>query len=240
MNKITQSVFALLIFHLLGSNSAWATSSLKVEVLNSNTAYNYFSLPNENESNRVDLPKIKGDRAIRLLYEKRWTSWSLTALYAPLELDYNFIANKNFKFNNTNFSSNQTTITTYKFNSYRLGLRKNVSFSDSRFYYGGLIKIRDAKICVKQNITTDCYDNVGPVPLLNLGFELNGQHLFFHGNIDGLWSSRGSAYDINLESGFLWNHFHIGLGYRVLGGGANNETLVNFAQFQSLYLSLTL
>ena len=240
MNKITQTIFALLLLHLLVSNLAWATSSLKVEVLNSNTAYNYFSLPNDNESNRIDLPQLKNAKAYRLFYEKKWTTWSMTVLYAPLEVEYNFTSDKNFKFNNSNFATNQNTTTTYKFNSYRLGLRKNYSIGSSRFYYGGLLKIRDAKLCVSQASITDCYDNVGPVPLLNAGLELNGQHFYLHSNVDGLWSSRGSAYDLNIETGWIFNKYFIGLGFRMLGGGADNETLVNFAQFQSIYLSLTI
>ena len=76
------------------------------------------------------------------------------------------------------------------------------------------------------------------MPLLNLGFELNGQNVYLASNIDGLWSSRGSAYDANLELGLKFRPFKLAAGVRVLGGGADNETLVNFAQFQSAYLKL--
>ena len=113
-------------------------------------------------------------------------------------------------------------------------------FNKSRLYYGGLLKIRDAEICVTQTAASSCYDNIGPVPLLNAGIDLIGDRFFLSSNIDGLFSSRGSAYDVNIEAGVIFNSIKLSLGARRLGGGADNEKVTNFAAFQSYYFALTL
>ena len=235
MNYLILAIISALSF----SHTASATASLKIDHLSTDTSYNYFSLPNDNETNRVDLNKLEGQTAFRLFFEKEYQSWSWTLLYAPLTIEYNLTPTKSFLFNNTNFSANQSSTISYKFNSYRAGYRRISRTSFGRFYYGGLLKIRDAKICVSQTSTTDCYDNVGPVPLLNLGADYSGELVFLNFNIDGLFSSKGSAYDANIEFGFKLKYFNLGVGVRVLGGGADNETLVNFAQFRSTYINIT-
>ena len=226
-------VLLLLIFPV-----SLAFADLQIEYLSTNSNYNYFSLPNANEQNRVDMPKDISGQAIRLFYESKISTWSWTLLYAPLSIDYNFNSDKNFTFNNTNFSTNTSTSVNYKFNSYRLGYRRNIGKKFNRLYYGALIKIRDARLCVSQGISNDCYDNIGPVPLLNLGFEKTIGSIFMNFNLDGLYSSKGSAYDANVELGLNTNIADMGFGVRMLGGGADNETLINFAQFQSFYLKL--
>jgi hypothetical protein len=227
-------LFLLIIFIQAPIN---AFGSLKLEYLSSGSTYNYFSIP-PSSGNRIDLPDTTKNGAIRVFYEKGYKDWSWTLLYAPLELEYSFTSRKTFTFNNSNFSSNTATTVKYKFNSYRLGYRRIKRFNNSRLYYGGLLKIRDAKICVAQSSLTDCYDNIGPVPLLNFGFDLSNDAYFLGANVDGLFSSKGSAYDINIEAGKIFNSFKVALGTRRLGGGAENETVLNFAAFQSYYFSI--
>lgn len=234
-----KSLIFLLSTFIFVSNSL-ARGSFKTEVLSTSTNYNYFAIPNPNVGGRIDTSQGKSIFAYRLFYEKDFGSWSWTLLYAPLEADYSFNATKNFEFNNTNFTLGQATTIDYKFNSYRLGFRKIHGSAGRRFFYGGLIKVRDAEICVNQASGSSCYDNVGFVPLLNLGFDLSGDLLFLSANIDGLFSSRGSAYDANVEVGVKLNSFTLGMGARMLGGGADNEKVLNFAQFQSYYLSITM
>ncbi len=230
----------IVLFFVLISFTARAKIDYKLSYLSSTTSYNYFSLPNNNEQNRFDINETSSVSNYRLFIEKYFSSWSLTLLYAPLKIDYSQLSDKNFSFNETNFSAGIDTNIKYKFNSYRLGYRKNYFNGKSRFYWGALLKIRDAEICVSQQSVSNCYDNIGPVPLLNLGAELYGDLFYSKFNIDGLFSSRGSAYDANVETGINFNTFSLGLGFRILGGGADNEKLVNFAQFQSWYLGITL
>ena len=228
--KILILFFALLPFK--------SFSYLDVEFLNTESMYNYFSIPNDNEENRVDMPKGTSGSAIRVFYESSVNKWSYTALYAPLELDYNFVSEKPFYFNNTVFARDSLTTVKYKFNSYRFGIRRNYGTKNNRIYLGGLLKVRDAKVCTSQGIIENCYDNIGPVPLLNIGFEKSLGRLFLHSNIDGLYSSKGSAYDANIELGINLNILSLSIGLRTLGGGVDNDKLVNFARFQSYYVKL--
>ena len=225
---------------LFRSNKSFARGSFKTEILSTSTNYNYFAIPNPNEGGRIDTPQDKSIFAYRLFYEKDFGSWSWTLLYAPLEADYSFNASKNFEFNDISFNQGQATTVDYKFNSYRLGFRKIYGTPKARVFYGGILKVRDAEICVNQASATSCYDNVGFVPLLNLGFDLVGDLLYLSANVDGLFSSRGSAYDVNGEVGVNLNSLKVGVGVRMLGGGAENEKVLNFAQFQSYYLSITI
>ncbi len=227
--------FLILIFILLPFKSF---SYLDIEFLNTESMYNYFSLPNNNEENRIDMPKGTSGSAFRVFYESDVNKWSYTLLYAPLELDYKFVSEKPFYFNNTVFARDSLTSVKYKFNSYRAGVRRNYGTKSNRFYLGGLLKVRDAKICTSQGIIENCYDNIGPVPLLNIGLEKSFGHFFLHSNIDGLYSSKGSAYDANIELGLNLNLLSLSFGVRTLGGGADNDKLINFARFQSYYLKL--
>ena len=233
-----RNLYLILIFCL--TTTAKAEIDFNISALSSKTSYNYFSLPNENEANRFDITSTNSAIAYRFFFEKFYADWSFTILYAPLSLDYQQTSDREFKFNNTNFEKDKITNITYKFNSYRIGYRRNYKYSFGRFYYGGILKIRDAEICVSQAGLKDCYDNIGPVPLLVIGAELTGELLYSKFNIDGLFSSRGSAYDANFEVGINLGNSKLGMGYRILGGGANSDKLINFAQFQSWYIGLTI
>ena len=230
----------IILFIYLICFSATAKIDYQLSYLSSSTSYNYFSLPNNNEQNRFDIKDTTSVTNYRLFIEKYFSDWSLTLLYAPLTINYSQLSDKNFSFNETNFSAGLDTTIKYKFNSYRLGYRKNFFAGKNRFYWGGLLKIRDAEICVSQQSVNNCYDNIGPVPLLNLGAEIYGDLFYSKFSIDGLFSSRGSAYDANVETGIDFNNFSLGIGFRILGGGADNDKLINFAQFQSWYLGITI
>jgi len=159
-------------------------------------------------------------------------------LYAPFETNYNFQSDKAFKFDNTNFSSDQNTKVDYKFNSYRVGYFKELSFKNNlKYWIGGVLKVRDTKIKVSQNGLSDSYSNIGIVPLLGLGLEYfvnNNISLFSH--IDAAGFGQGYAYDFNAEMRYhLNNKNSLGLGYRTFGGGVDNDELMNFARFETLY-----
>ena len=244
MKTLSAKVTFFFIFSIISSKVSSAKNnaySFDFSYLSTDTSYNYFARPNSADlNNRIDLPKNKSTSATRYFIEKNNGSWSWTALYAPLEINYQFNSNKDFLFNETGFSRNSKTTVVYKFNSYRFGIRRNRNMNNTRFYYGGILKIREASLCVVQSNASDCYENIGPVPLLNIGFEQQGQLFYIKSNLDGLYSSRGSAYDINIETGLSLSFFKIGMGVRMLGGGANSDKVKNFAQFRSIYLNLNL
>lgn len=210
--------------------------SVNFEIGEVKTNFNYFQLPNE-RVNRVNLPQDESNTTIRLRGLLNIDQKSkLYFLIAPLKIDYNFISQSNFKFDNTNFNSNLPTKVEYQFNSYRIGYLRFVKYESLHFWYGAVLKIRDAFIKVKQQNLSDQFDNVGIVPLLSFGLNYNFSESFsFYTHTDALTASQGSAYDSQLELRFKG----IGFGKRILGGGADNDTLLNFAQFDSYYLNYT-
>ncbi|MCT4640745.1 MAG: hypothetical protein N4A33_00505 [Bacteriovoracaceae bacterium] len=223
-----------ILFIIITITSAFA-NSITFEIGQTQTNFNFFQIPNNN-TNRISLPDKK-------VTSYRLSSWlklnntnKLYFLIAPFQKEYNFTSTSNFSFDGINFSSNQKTNVIYKFNSYRIGYYWFKNISKFKYWYGGLLKIRDALIEVKQARTTKSYDNIGLVPLLSFGFEwaLNSW-LRLYSHTDALSSSKGSAYDSGLE----FRAYNFGLGKRVLGGGVDNDKLKNFTQFDTYYLNYT-
>jgi hypothetical protein len=211
---------------------------INFEIGSSNSLDNNFSLPNQN-TNEINLPDkkyLKSYRIKGILNIKN--DKFLYFLYAPFATDYNLKSSKSFKFNNTNFNNNQNTKVDYKFNSYRVGYFKELSFKNNlKYWVGGVLKVRDAKIKVSQNSLSDSYSNIGVVPLLGFGIKYfinNDISLFSH--IDASGFSKGYAYDFNAEARYrINNKNYTGLGYRTFGGGVDNSKLMNFARFEILY-----
>lgn len=129
----------------------------------------------------------------------------------------------------------------YRFDSWRATWRRSVFESADGVLKLGLTgKIRDAEIRLDQDSRTARRANVGFVPLLHVHAQrqLNERsRLVFEG--DGLTSPQGRAFDLSLR---YVHDFHRGLsgfaGVRLLDGGADNDTLYNFARFNYLSIGL--
>ena len=92
---------------------------------------------------------------------------------------------------------------------------------------------------MKQQGQKSSFDNVGFVPLLSFGFDLviyESLNLYTH--TDALGASQGSAYDSQIELRYKLNSTYISFGKRILGGGADNDNVYNFAQFDSYFLKV--
>lgn len=231
----------ILIFSILFFLSTKAFAhQFNLELGSTKTSYNYFQLPN-NDANEVKIAKDDSKTSYRLkavidLADDKF----LYFLYAPFANDYHFTSNQNFQFDHSAFLSGEPTKVSYKFNSYRVGYFKK--FNDSskfQYWLGGVLKIRDAKIKVSQNHTSDEYKNIGVVPLLGLGGEyFFNDSLSFFSHIDTLGFSQGYAYDFNAEMRFFYDQKNaVAMGYRTFGGGVDNDTLMNFARFETIYVS---
>ncbi len=227
-----------LIFALLPLTSF--ASSLSLELARVSSQYNYFQKPN-NDVDRVDLPDktLTGGRLYgRLTLNERW---DMSFLYAPLETNYNLTSRSNFNFNGTSFTQNEATRVGYKFNSYRVGFLRKYTRGAWRFVVGPVLKVRDAKLSVTQTSARSSFSNVGPVPLLGVGAEYRwSESLSALIYSDALAGGPGYAYDVNAELRYSWARTQVGVGYRTLGGGADNDELKNFARFNSWLASYTL
>ncbi len=123
---------------------------------------------------------------------------------------------------------------TYKFNSWRLSYRYRFMDRESvQLTIGFTAKVRDAKIELRQGGTTSKDTDVGFVPLLHFAadwqFKRSWRLLF---DFDGLAGGPGRAFDAALKLGYdLSDRAAIAAGYRTLEGGADVESVYNFAWF---------
>lgn len=131
---------------------------------------------------------------------------------------------------------------TYKFNSWRVGYRfRFLDRERLKLSIGFTAKIRDAKIELTQGSTTSQKTDVGFVPLVYFGADwqfAKKWHLLF--DFEGLAGGPGRAFDIALKPYFAINdHFGVSAGYRTLEGGADVESVYNFAWLHYAVLSGT-
>jgi len=215
-------------------------SSLSIDIGSTKTLYNRFAIPGT-DKDRVTLPKGDALTSYRLTgYFDLKSKNQIYFLLAPLETESTFISSKNFEFDKTTFSANTETRVNYKFNSYRLGYLWKWYSSNLKYWTGVVGKIRDAKISVSQGATTKSYDNFGFVPLLAFGFDYQFSPSFsIFSHTDALSASQGSAFDSQLEFRYLLRSFGVSLGKRIFGGGADNDEVYTFAQFDTYYLRLS-
>lgn len=230
----------LFIFLLLLSSFPLYASEISLDLGKTSTLFNSFSIPT-NRANEINISRDEQVTSYRITGFMDLASGNqLYFLYAPLSVKYNFVSSKNFVFNNSSFSTNTDTTVNYKFNSYRLGYMWKFKSNSFDYWLGVVGKIRDADIEVKQSAKNDNYDNVGFVPLLSFGFDfkiLNNLSIYSH--TDALGSTQGSAYDSQLEIKLNLSSLSFSFGKRILGGGAENEKVYNFAQFDTYYLKTT-
>ncbi len=121
---------------------------------------------------------------------------------------------------------------TYTFNSYRLSYRWRLhSGSRSTAWLGFTAKVRDATIALAQGPASSRKDDLGFVPLLHLAADRrlgSRWHLTF--DADALAGGPGRAVDASLKLGFdVDDRWSIRAGYRTVEGGADVESVYNFA-----------
>lgn len=136
-----------------------------------------------------------------------------------------------------------STSATYRFDSYRATWRRTFSDSPDWVLKAGVTgKIRDAEITLQQGGTYATRSDVGFVPLLHFhALRHLGERSRLVFDADGLASSRGRAFDVSLRYVRDFSHKVSGFaGVRVLDGGADNDSVYNFARFNYLTVGLSL
>ncbi len=165
---------------------------------------------------------------------------SLRFLLAPLGYTETGLLGSNVSFAGASFSAGQETEVKYQFNSYRATYRYRF-FSNENWQWqvGGTLKVRDAEIRLKQGAVSAVDENTGVVPLLHLYGEYglaDKWALIF--DLDGLASPNGRALDVGLLARYnLSDAWYLAGGYRTLEGGADNDSVYNFAWFHYAVLS---
>ena len=159
---------------------------------------------------------------------------SLRLIYAPFDIDISGRPDEDINYNGQVFSSSQDLDISYKFNSYRIGYAYQVyNKSGTSFQIGVTGKIRDADIELKQGALKENYSNVGFVPLFYLSYENNfSSNWSFYSDIDFASAPQGRAIDFNMKlRRKVTKDSSLGLGYRTIEGGADNEKVFTFSWF---------
>lgn len=163
------------------------------------------------------------------------------ALYAPLRLEARGVAPVDIDFFGTTFAAGTPLRGTYRFDSYRLGWRYRVVDGERlTVALGVTAKIRDAGITV---CAAECTvrSNTGFVPLASFmvhwrfagpfGLLLDG---------DALAGGPGRAEDVTLA--LTWEaaeNVTARVGYRIVEGGADTDSVYNFALLNYAAAGLT-
>jgi len=170
---------------------------------------------------------------------------SLSVLYAPLSLNAEGSIGKDVFFNGVTFPAEMPLQALFRFNSYRLTYR--FDFLNSRRWRVGVgltVKIRDAEIRVENGEKNSSKTDLGVVPLLNLKVEWlfsRNLSLLLEGDALASPGGQGRAEDILLAF-----QYHPGervalrFGYRILEGGADVESVYNFALLHYIVAGATL
>lgn len=165
----------------------------------------------------------------------------LRFLIAPLAIEDEGQLDKDVDYDGKTFAANTDTTYRYQFNSYRLGYAyRFVENPRWTWDVGFTAKIRDAEIKLTQGNTESGYPNLGFVPLLHLSAVRQFSPAWrLQMDLDGSWSPFGRAVDLGL---FLHRSFgkkwQLGAGYRTVEGGADVDSVYNFAWFHYLGLQL--
>lgn len=197
---------------------------------------NDVQVPNTDGGTRFSLADLAGNGpwpAVRL-----YVTWnindrhSLRGLLAPLSYTETGSFGVPIDFAGESYVSGDPVDGTYKFNSWRLGYRyRFLSRERLKLWVGFTAKIRDAKIELSQGNTTSKDTDLGFVPLLFLGADWNFAdqwHLIF--DFEGLAGGPGRAFDTALKLQYNINdRWGLSAGYRTLEGGADVESVYNFA-----------
>lgn len=167
----------------------------------------------------------------------------LSLLYAPLTLDSSGTFARTTQFAGTDFLANTPTDARFRFDSYRLTYRYNfVRTEDITFGLGVTAKIRDAEVSVNQSGRSASDSNTGFVPLINYQFAWRFAPQFsFFSEGDALGASQG--YAIDAMAAIQWHateNLAFRLGYRILDGGADSDSVYTFSTFHYAVIGATL
>jgi len=158
----------------------------------------------------------------------------VAVLVAPLEMDYAGNFDRPIAFNGAAFAAGAQTTGRFRFDSYRLTYRYNfVRTENVTFGMGLTAKVRDAEVSLTQNGRTTTDSDTGFVPLINYQFAWRFARDFsLYSEGDALGAPQGYAADIaGALQWHLTDNFALRLGYRLLDGGADTDSVYTFNRF---------
>lgn len=157
---------------------------------------------------------------------------ALRAVLAPLSVTGTGSPTEAVTFAGGQFVADQPVDGTYRFNSWRLGYRYRItSRAGLNVWAGFTAKLRDAEVRLEQEGTIAKDTDLGFVPLLHLAADWRfAPRTRLDFDFDGLAGGPGRALDSALKITYeLHDRMRIGVGYRTLEGGADVDSVYNFA-----------
>ena len=235
----------LLLLIFIFSSTAQAELEVSLEAGQVWQNRNDVQIPPDAGGTRVELDEF-GDgpySAARLdLFYRFGSKHGVRLLYAPLTVEFDGTPTSNIDFDGTTFNAGTLTDFEYTFNSYRLTYFYALwGHKDDQLNIGFTAKVRDAEIVIRQGSTEKTYDNTGFVPLLFVDYQKKlGQNWKFKFNMDGLAGGPGRAFDVALKfRRALSKSTDLGIGYRTLEGGADNDEVFTFSWLNYAVIDLT-
>lgn len=206
---------------------------------------NDVQIPNDSEGTRFDLdaltgsgPFLAGRTTVDLDLDGRN---GLRFVAAPLRSQGTGTFDDEVDFQGETYAADTDTLARYRFDTYRLTWRWLMEErEDFLWRLGATLLVRDAEVELVQGDTTSKDDNVGLVPLLHVAAEQQlAPRWRLVGDLDAAVAPQGRAIDLGLmarfQAGESWD---VSFGYRLLDGGADNDTVYSFATFHSLVVAV--
>lgn len=216
------------------SGAVW---NAKADVRIPNTGGTFFSLPKDLGAS---------DPAAFFRGRLTWHPGSrhdVSLLYAPLELDFRGQFNRTVRFAGTDFAAATATNGAFRFDSYRLTYRYNFLQTESCVFGMGITaKVRDAEVSLNQAGKTASDSNTGFVPLVNYRLLWRFSKPFsLLSEGDALGAPQGRA--IDASAAVQWHatdRLSVRVGYRILDGGADSDTVYTFSRFHYSLVGINL
>lgn len=156
---------------------------------------------------------------------------SVRAVYAPYRIQESGVLSDAVDFAGERFAAGAAQ-GTYQFNAPRATYRyRLIDREQWQFQVGFTLLVRDAEIRLDQDGLRARDTDTGLVPLLHLaGSYALGERWRLAFDLDGLVAPQGRALDLGMRAEYaLDERWRLHAGYRTLDGGADNDTVYNFA-----------
>ncbi len=168
-------------------------------------------------------------------------NWAVSIV--PIEVAASGTLEIDTRYVDTLFAAGTRVDATYRFNNYRLTYRYLVRKTE-RFQaeLGATLFVRDAKVTLQSDTQKDASSDLGVVPLVSFAVSWllwPSFELVLDG--DALAAPQGRALDV--FGGVQYRpreNWGLGVGYRVLEGGADNNDVFTFALFHHVALQANL
>jgi hypothetical protein len=207
-------------------------------------ARNDVQIPNDASGTRFSLRDTVGNGPVPLL--RLDAAWALNerqdvrVLLAPFGYEEAGTLAGPVNFNGASFAAGPVDAT-YRFNSWRATWRYRL-VAEGRWLLklGVTAKVRDAEIGLRQGLVTSTDTDVGFVPLVHVYSEYRfNERWTAIIDADAMAAPQGRAIDAGFKVGYDFKGpLSVTAGYRILDGGADNDTVYNFARFDQAVASL--